>query len=281
MMNDPSSDQFARPPSWFARLVAWWSEWSRNRQTRAGAGAQGWAGQAMGLESNLKLGLPSVNPEFWFQTEFVVWYHVDRRIKPSPTDPLTVAKGDVSWRAQQIARTLPITEVEQCRAVLEMAVSEPRQVGHTGVVSWAHCTLLTADPTQQEAVDARQDSTRREQMREWQWADEEHQIGRLAELVTDPLRATAWWLLAHQNAADRLDTVAEQFCRLRDRLVPPQQPTADMSDSVGRVVDEFCARADPMAVEQLTKWTARLFETYQQDMLASRLREVHEGSDTA
>jgi hypothetical protein len=280
-MNDPSLEQSTSTPSWFARLVGWWGEWRRNRQTTAWAGARGWASQASGREPNLRLKLPSRNPDFWFQTEFVVWCHVDHRIKPSPPEPLTVAKGDVSWRAQQIARGLPITEVEQCRAVLEMTVSEPRQVGHTGVVSWGHCTLLTADPAQQQAVVSQQDSTRRTQMREWQWADEEHQIGRLAELITDPLRATAWWLLGHQDDTGRLDTVADQFCRLRDRLIPPEGPAPRNSDSLGEVVDEFCAQAGPMAVEQLIKWTARLFETYQQDMLATRLREIHRGGDVA
>jgi hypothetical protein len=263
---------FTPPPSWLDRVIAWLRGW-RSVPFQAN-------GNPLTLEPNLRVKLWSANTEFPFRADFVVHHLVDRRVTPPPAAPLATAQGDIIARARPIAGALPVTAVQECRAELERAVSEPRPAGRTGVVTWAYCTDVIADPEHQQAVAARQEARQRARMREWQWQEEEHQIARLAQLVTDPLRATAWWLLGHQNEVRQLGDAADQFCRLRDRLLPPE-PASTVPGTVGQVVDEFCARADPVAVEQFLKWSTRLFVTYQQDRLADQLRSVSSPDDPA
>ncbi len=236
-----------------------------------------WPSHPGGHEPNVRLALPSVDPDFPFQVDLAVRYDVDRRTA-IPPQPLLIATGDIARRARDVAGQWPLTAAAQLRAELEIALSHRLGGEYPGVVSWAHCTSVTADDELVNAVRRRQEAQRNAQIRSWQWEEQARQIAMLHDIITDPRHATAWWLLKNEDKVDQLVEMARRFRELREVLnatVPDQRPSP--SDQLAVLVTAFWERSDGVAREHLIRDVSRLFVTYRSPDLVAGAQSLLDG----
>ncbi|GGI86341.1 hypothetical protein GCM10011581_24300 [Saccharopolyspora subtropica] len=235
----------------------------------SGSGAS--ADPSRSARSDHPLLLRSSDPALYFDVKLSVEF-TWTGTGPAPLTAGDIAVRGVARRAEEVSKLRALTECERLRAELNIALLHWEPVAMTGVHARAHCVSVEADPELIAGVAAREETIRRRTVLSWQREQREDEVRWLGSLITDPLRATAWWFADNLDKPDQLVKVAQDFQLLRTTLEPEQ------SDSAGRLVDEFLDDADKAERMWLLETLLNAFGTYGRSDLADRLRTRYGGS---
>jgi hypothetical protein len=276
-------DPFAPRPGFFARVGSWFAD----RRTPP----EGWDDRpapsvpapppettpappvAADTTPNLRVPLPSQDELFTFQFVLAVRCLVDGRTAMALDDPLLIAKGAICQRIAPIARSMPITEAVRLRAEVEADLCKPQPVAGTPVVAWAHCLSIEVPEEWLAIVRRRQEALQEACVQAWRWQEQEQQIQFLAALMTDPRRATAWWLMRNEGSVDQLVDTARQFLTLRELLAESGDDLPD-EGSMATLVERFWLEAAGPARELLGQHVAHLFDRHGRGDLAEQAKSL-------
>lgn len=230
-----------------------------------------------------------VEPNSWMMLDsaqpylrFTVGLWVGYRSSDTPAaQAFQIAQAAINRRAEQVSSQLSILQSDRLAGELAVALYDRQFTGTGGVSAWARCLEVRTDDADREALERYESAQRRLQVLRWQRDVAEHQLSAHQPLLTDPLRATAWWLVGHAEKTEQLPDVADRFCRVRDLLAPSAGAYVEdvpEPDTLGRVVDEFATAADLPAQSMLTDHLAKLFREHGHASLADRIRAVHDAT---
>ncbi|MEV0705143.1 hypothetical protein AB0I53_45515 [Saccharopolyspora sp. NPDC050389] len=195
----------------------------------------------------------------------------------APPSARDIAREGVVRRAEELSRNRRLTECQRLHGELAVALLRWKPVEDTLVSSRAHCISVDAAPELVAAVAAREDSANHQVVLSWQHEQREHQAKRLQSLITDPLRATAWWFAANQDKPAELVQVATEFQQLRTILTHEEE--AD-EDSAGHLVDEFLNAVDVADQLYLLQILRKLFGDHGRSDLVERIEPTTRSTST-
>jgi hypothetical protein len=272
-------DPFAPRPGFRTRIGTWFAsrradpDWDQPTALRQEAPATTPAPPvAADTTPNLRIPLPSSDELFPFTFSLAVRCIVDGRTPMVPQDPLLIAKGAVVQRIAPLARSLPVTEAQRLRAEVEADLCKPQPVAGTPVVAWAHCLSVEVPEEWLDVVRRRQQALQDAVVQAWKWQEQEQEIQFLGNLITDPRRATAWWLMRNTDQVDRLVDTARQFQELREILA--ESGDLPGQESMATLVERFWLEAAGPARDLLTQHVAHLFDRHGRGDLAEQAKAL-------
>lgn len=260
--------------SWLQRLVAG----PEYEPLRASAYPQPMFVPAPPPVANLELRAESRDACFPFEVQLDVHYAL--RNGGSVADPLLIAQAGIGRRAREVAARHRLTEAEQLRGELQVALARRIEIETTGVVAWASCLAVGADQRFVEAIRRYEALHRQELTRVWYREAEEAEIKYLGQMLDDPRRATAWWFQKNPDEVQRLPDIAQTFTTLRSALEEADTTSID-GDSWNKLFEEFHAVADTPARYLLGYQISQILGAHGLKDLADRARLLNGDAPTA
>lgn len=227
------------------------------------------------LEPNTWLMLDSTHPYLRFRAGMVIRYTAGSPHLP-PGQAFQVARAAIHRRAEKISTQYPLTQDDRLRGELAVELAEHRPAGG-GVVAWAACTGIEVNPTDHQAVQQYEEAQRGLQVSRWQDELREYRMRSYQSLLTDPLRATTWWLTTNQDrdTITQLPDVARAFRELATILAPTPTVEPQAPDTLGHTIDDFLRDADPPAVHLTYQQMTRLYTDHNRADLISRAQRLN------
>ncbi|MEV0842070.1 hypothetical protein AB0I55_21220 [Actinocatenispora sera] len=186
------------------------------------------------------------------------------------------AQAAIHRRAEEVSRQYAVTQSERLRNELCVALYEAKPISLQGVTAAGYCTQILVRQEDREAVERYERTARRRAELAQELEIDALRGQRLQPLLTDPLRATAWWLGMNESRVDSLPEVAQTFTALRQTLAGPagRGSVANPADTWGTLVDELVDSNDRPANHLLTRQLRRLFAFNGRTDLANRAAQL-------
>jgi len=191
-----------------------------------------------------------------FDMSAVVRYRMETDV-PSDADPFPLAVAAIRRRAEEISVKFSLSDSDRLWSELESSLRTRGVTEIPGLCAWARDIGLSADETDAATVAEYKRAKVLQRIGDWQWDRRQVNADRIAELLIDPCRATAWWL-AKSEPGDlgKAEGIAEMFTRVAGRLTgeaeplppplpPPPPPPPPADDSVGDVLEGLWEVLDP------------------------------------
>lgn len=217
-----------------------------------------------------------------FTASIKIWYTTTNGAVPAD-QVAQFAQSAIHQRAEETSRQYPVTQSERLRNRLCVELYQPRPAGLAGVTAAGFCTQVLVRPEDREAVERYERAERRRTELALELEIAELRGRHLQPLLTDPLRATAWWLGMNESRVDSLPDVARTFTELRQTLASPaeRQPWSDPSDTWGTLIDELVDANDRPTNHLLARQLRRLFTFNGRTDLAQRAAQLDGDSVSA
>lgn len=264
------------------RLVAWLLRVPRDATPRTARTPMSIPTSAPApMEPNTWLTLESQHPYLRFRAGMAIRYTAGSPHLP-PGQAFQIAQAAIHRRAEKLSTQYPLTQRDRLGAELAMELAEHRPAG-SGVVAWAACTGIEVDPTDYQAVQQYEEAQRRLQVNRWQDELREYRMRSYQSLLTDPLRATTWWLTTNQDkdTVTQLPDVARAFRELAAVLAPTPTVESQSPDTLGHTIDDFLRDADPPAVRLTYRQMTRLYTDHDRADLISRTQRLNSTAPAA
>jgi len=210
-----------------------------------------------------------------FTASVRIWYTTADGAVPAE-QLAQLAQAAIHRRAEQVSRQYAVTQSERLRNELCVELREHRPISLPGATAAGFCTQVLVRQEDREAVERYEQTARRRRDLAQELEIAELRGRHLQPLLTDPLRATAWWLGMNESQVDSLPNVARTFAELRETLSGSTLSVSEPAppDTLGGLVDELVDANDQPANHLLIQQLLRLFRFNGRTDLAERAAQV-------
>lgn len=173
---------------------------------------------------NASLQLPSKDEAFEFQVDLFIRHNRATRGDVGAADALAIARCGIRRRASEISSQLALSEDDRLRDELTLALRCPQRVGDTDVLASAELVSVRVDSDARSVIDQHRQDLMAATGKKWRREARLEEMHFVAEIITEPVMATAWWLTAGPDDSPSAEKVgslcgtAQDFQQLRSLL---------------------------------------------------------------
>ncbi|HEY3505614.1 MAG TPA: hypothetical protein VGN37_22865 [Actinocatenispora sp.] len=190
-----------------------------------------------------------------------------------------IARAAIQRRAEEVSRRYTVTQPDRIHAELCSELRDPTPIGVDDARAWAACAGVRARSEDREVVERFEQAQIRISERARQDESSEYLRRRIEPLLTDPRRATAWWLANNPTRIADLLAMAQIFTQLHDIFTAGPVPDPATPETLGDLVDELSASIDTPGAHLLGWQLRRLFAMNDRHDLAERAARLSGVSD--
>lgn len=167
---------------------------------------------------------------------------VNFQVKSAMTrpDPMSIAMVSIQHRAETTGTDISLMDWSRLEVDLEVALGTPKITDNPQVAAYAQEVSVSVDEGELNAVVEYERSRALAILGDWEWERRQVRSGQIVELLSDPSRATAWWLAsATPNDLNDAKRVAESFVEIARILHLDGKPQSGPVAVIAQLWDEL------------------------------------------
>lgn len=173
-----------------------------------------------------------------FEVRAIVYFRASASV--ITPDPMSIAAVSIRRRAEQICSNVSLMDVDRLEMDLEVELGLLKTTDHAQVDACAKAVSVSADQREIDAVAEYERSRALALLGDWQWEQRQARATQIIELLSDPRRATAWWLASDPpNDLDSAKQVALTFVDVAEILNTGATPHNGAVDVISRLWNEL------------------------------------------